>query len=85
MAQARRIAARDVWAGPSHESVVDDWLGAPMYFSELDAPTNEQLVAAAGLEVLESRAETMLEPESEPDGGPTTVTFQWILGRKRAG
>ena len=70
--------------GPAHESMVDDWLGAPMYFSELDASTNEQLVAAVGLEILESRAEQMHEPESEPDRGAVAVTFHWILARKVA-
>ncbi len=71
--------------GPAHESIVDDWLGAPMFFSELDAAMNERLVAGAGLGILESRAEQMDEPESEPDRGPVTVSFQWILARKRAG
>ena len=70
--------------GPAHESVVDDWLGAPMYFSELDASTNEQLVAGVGLEILESRAEQMHEPESEPDRGSVAVSFHWILARKSA-
>ena len=71
--------------GPAHESVVDDWLGAPMFFSEFDERTNERLVSEAGLTVLESRAERMEEPASEPGHGPLLVSFQWILGRKGAG
>jgi SAM-dependent methyltransferase len=70
--------------GPPHESYVDDFLGAPMYFSGFDEQTNERLVEEAGLEVLESRAEQMHEPESEPGRGPATVTFHWVLARKRA-
>ena len=72
-------------AGPVHESVVDDWLGAPMFFSGFDEQTNERLVSEAGLTVLESRAEQMEEPESERGHGPVLVSFQWILGRKGAG
>jgi hypothetical protein len=55
-----------------------------MYFSGFDEQTNERLVEEAGLEVLESRAEQMHEPESEPGRGPATVTFHWVLARKRA-
>ena len=71
--------------GPSHESVVDDFLGAPMYFSGLDEETNERLVRAAGFSIVESRTEPMDEPESEPGRGPATVSFHWLLGQKEAG
>jgi len=71
--------------GPVHESVVEDWLGAPMFFAEFDKATNERLISEAGLTVLESRAEQMEEPESEPGHGPVLVSFQWILARKGAG
>jgi SAM-dependent methyltransferase len=65
-----------------HESVVDDFLGAPMFFSGFDEETNERLVREAGLAVLESRLEPMREPESEPGTGPETALFHWILARK---
>ncbi len=68
--------------GPSQEVVVDDWLGAPMFFSGFDEETNERLVAAAGLTIVESRTEPMDEPESEPGRGPALVSFHWMLARK---
>ena len=71
-------------SGPPHEELVDDWLGAPMFFSELDEKTNERLIREAGLEVVESRVEVMNEPESEPGKGDVKVAFHWILARKDA-
>jgi SAM-dependent methyltransferase len=68
--------------GAPHESVVDDFLGAPMFFSGFDEETNERLVREAGLTVLESRVEVMHEPESEPGKGPAAAAFHWILARK---
>lgn len=64
------------------ESVVDDWLGAPMFFSGYDPTENERIVRAAGLEVRVSRVELMQEPESEPGAGPATVAFHWLLAAK---
>ncbi len=52
-----------------------DWLGAPMYWSHFDGPTNRRLVAAAGLEIVSARDE--LEDE---DGAP--VSFCWVVARK---
>jgi SAM-dependent methyltransferase len=69
-------------SGPAHESVVDDWLGVPMFFSELDDATNERLLREAGLTIVESRLEAMHEPESEAGQGEVDVTFHWILARK---
>jgi SAM-dependent methyltransferase len=65
------------------EETVEDWLGAPMFFSGFEPETNEQLLRAAGFELLESRVETMREPESEPGHGPETVAFHWVLARRR--
>jgi ubiquinone/menaquinone biosynthesis C-methylase UbiE len=65
-----------------HESVVDDFLGAPMFFSGFDEETNERLVREAGLGILESRLESIQEPESEPEKGPEAAVFHWILARK---
>lgn len=69
--------------GP-HDSFVDDWLGAPMFFSGFDPPANERLVAAAGLTIVESRVEPMREPESEPGQGEQTVAFHWVLAEREA-
>jgi hypothetical protein len=65
-----------------HNSYVDDFLGAPMFFSGLDPETNEQLVQEAELKILESQVELMQEPENEPGRGPETAAFHWILGQK---
>ena len=62
----------------------DDWLGAPMFFSGLDEETNERLISEAGLTILESHAERMEEPESEPGRGRVLVSFHWILARRDA-
>lgn len=64
------------------EGVVDDWLGAPMFFSGHDLATNERLVRAAGLELRESRIERMEEPGTAADTGPATVEFHWLLAKK---
>ena len=71
-------------SGPAHESVVDDFLGAPMFFSGFDEETNQRLVREAGLAIVESRVEVMHEPESEPGKGDAEVAFHWILARKSA-
>ena len=68
--------------GPSHEDIVDDWLGVPMFFSGFDESTNVRLVGDEGFEVLESRIEIIHEPESEPERGDATAGFHWILARK---
>jgi SAM-dependent methyltransferase len=65
------------------EETVEDWLGAPMFFSGFEPEANERLLRAAGFELLESRVETMREPESEPGHGPETVAFHWVLARRR--
>lgn len=65
------------------EETVEDWLGAPMFFSGFEPEANERLLRAAGFDLLESRVETMREPESEPGHGPETVAFHWVLARRR--
>ena len=52
-----------------------DWLGVPMYFSHFDSPTNQRLVAEAGLELLAANEET-----ADEDGTP--VTFLWVVAQK---
>lgn len=71
--------------GPTQESVVDDWLGAPMFFSEFDEEASERLLREAGFTIVESCPESMMEPESEPGRGPVSVCFRWILARKGTG
>lgn len=57
------------------DGTVEDWLGAPMFFSGNDAETNRRLLAEAGLTVIVDEAVTMEEPE-----GP--ATFQWLIASK---
>jgi hypothetical protein len=52
-----------------------NWLGAPMYWSHFDSPTNQRLLREAGLEILSAREET-----AEEDGIP--ITFLWVVARK---
>lgn len=59
------------------EGTVENWLGAPMFFSANDPQTNRRLLAEAGLTVLVDEAVTMEEPE-----GP--ATFQWLIATKPA-
>jgi cyclopropane fatty-acyl-phospholipid synthase-like methyltransferase len=55
---------------------VEEWLGAPMFFSSWPPETNEQLLAEAGLVPSLDELVTMREPEA-------SVTFQWVLARRR--
>jgi ubiquinone/menaquinone biosynthesis C-methylase UbiE len=71
--------------GPTHDTVVEDFLGASMFFAGFDEHTNERLVREAGLGVIESRLEVMHEPESEPGRGDADVAFHWVLARKEGG
>ncbi|HEX5118422.1 MAG TPA: methyltransferase domain-containing protein [Pseudonocardiaceae bacterium] len=59
----------------STDGAVEDWLGAPMFFSSHDAPTNLRLLSAAGLDVVVDETVTMEEPEG-------AVTFQWVIAVK---
>ena len=67
--------------GP-HDSFVEDWLGAPTFFSGLETDENERLVRAAGLVPLASQVESMVEPPSEPGGGREHARFHWILATR---
>lgn len=61
-------------SGNSH-GIVENWLGAPMFFSSYDAPTNRRLLGETGLIVSVDETVTMYEPE-----GP--ATFQWVIATK---
>jgi ubiquinone/menaquinone biosynthesis C-methylase UbiE len=56
-------------------TVEQDWLGVPMFFAGLAGDVGEQLVREAGLDVVDSRAET------EDENGHL-VTFRWIVAKK---
>ncbi len=55
--------------------IEEDWLGAPMYWSQWDAPTNQRLVTEAGLHVVSANEET-----AEEFGAP--ITFLWVVAEK---
>ncbi|MEA2952385.1 MAG: hypothetical protein QOF19_446 [Alphaproteobacteria bacterium] len=57
--------------------VVDDWLGAPNFFSHFDAATNLRLLGQAGLEVVEHA----ILPQDEE--GEEDVEFLWVIARKQ--
>lgn len=59
----------------SSPDTVENWLGAPMFFSSHDAEINRQLIVEAGLATLVDEVVTMHEPE-----GP--ATFQWVIATK---
>jgi SAM-dependent methyltransferase len=61
--------------GHSHPGLVEEWLGVPMYFSGHPSDVSQQLVEAAGLEIISAQEETIDE-----DGTP--VAFFWIVARK---
>lgn len=64
------MGARD---NPS--DIAEDWLGAPMYWSQWDATTNRRLIEAAGLRILSAREET-----ADEDGA--LITFLWVVAEK---
>ena len=63
-------------AGDSPDSVEEDWLGVPMFFSHFDAATNLRLVERAGL-LIES---SDVIQEVEHDG--KEVSFLWVVASK---
>jgi cyclopropane fatty-acyl-phospholipid synthase-like methyltransferase len=59
-----------------NEGVVEeDWLGAPMFFSHFDAPTNRRLLVEAGFELV--RDEVLAQPEHGEES-----RFLWVLARR---
>lgn len=52
-----------------------DWLGVPMYWSHYTRQTNEAIARDAGLEIVSSTEETILEDDG-------LATFHWLIGRK---
>ncbi len=59
-------------AADNPDSVEDDWLGAPMFFSHFDAEKNRSIVREAGFTLLEAA----VVPEREDD------RFLWVVAHK---
>jgi cyclopropane fatty-acyl-phospholipid synthase-like methyltransferase len=57
--------------------VVGEWLGEPMFFSHYDPATSQELVRAAGFELVSAEEEPQLEGERE-------VPYLWVLARASA-
>lgn len=62
-------------AADSQADIEPDWLGAPMFWSHYPAETNVSMALDAGLELVSSSEETILE-----DGTP--ANFHWLVARK---
>ena len=58
---------------------VQDWLGAPTYFSGYDDATNRLLVERAGLRILRAREETIQE---QLEGRASSITFFWVVAQR---
>lgn len=58
------------------DGYVDDWLGAPMYWSGFDSQSNRDLLREAGLTV-----HTAIEETADEDG--EEVTFLWVIAERR--
>jgi SAM-dependent methyltransferase len=64
-----------LWPHATAATFVDDWLGAPMYWSGFDSATTTRLVTVAGLHLLRAEEETI-----EEFGVP--ITFLWMIAEK---
>jgi SAM-dependent methyltransferase len=58
------------------DSIEDDWLGVPMFFSHFDAETNRRLIAEAGLDLVLGEIVSMHEE------GHGETRFLWVLAAK---
>lgn len=63
-------------SGPE-DVIENDWLGAPMFFSQFDAATNSQLIRLAGLQPFHEEVVEHIENEC-------MVRFLWVIVRKNA-
>jgi ubiquinone/menaquinone biosynthesis C-methylase UbiE len=57
------------------DGIDEDWLGAPMFFSHFDGPTNTTLVAETGFTIVSA------EDEVEEEYG-VPVAFRWIVATR---
>ena len=62
-------------AGDAPDSIDEEWLGVPMFFSHFDAETNQHLIRDAGFEILEAHVITEEEDSQQ-------VKFLWVVARK---
>jgi cyclopropane fatty-acyl-phospholipid synthase-like methyltransferase len=56
---------------------IDDWLGAPMYWSGYDSQHNRELLRAAGLTI-----HSAVEEHADEDG--QDVVFLWVIAERTA-
>jgi SAM-dependent methyltransferase len=56
---------------------IDDWLGAPMYWSGYDSQRNRELLRAAGLTI-----HSAVEEHADEDG--QDVVFLWVIAERTA-
>jgi hypothetical protein len=61
--------------GNAPDSIEEDWLGVPMFFSSFDEATNKRLVQSVGFEMVS--AEVIKQDE---DG--SKVEFLWVVARR---
>jgi hypothetical protein len=61
--------------GEPLEEVVDDWLGAPMYFASLGSDAYTPLLHGIGFELVRDEVVAQNEP------GHGEVRFRWVLAR----
>ncbi len=57
--------------------IENDWLGAPMFFSQFDAATNSQLIRLAGLQPFHEEVVAHIEDEC-------MIRFLWVMARKNS-
>jgi ubiquinone/menaquinone biosynthesis C-methylase UbiE len=65
-------------AGDLPDSVEDNWLGAPMFFSHFDGDTNVAIVKKAGFNIISAEDENEMEYDQP-------VCFRWIVANKPEG
>ncbi len=58
------------------DTIEDDWLGVPMFFSHFDAETNRRLVGDAGLGIVRDEVVPMHEE------GHGETRFLWVLAQR---
>ncbi len=75
MAAPRRLVILTMGGGGGGEGMEENWLGAPMYWSNWDRSTNIRLVIGAGFEIVRADDEIV-----EEDGRP--VPFLWLIARR---
>lgn len=69
------IAILTMGAGMGGDERAENWLGAPMFWSNWDRETNVRIVGEAGLEPLEARVEVTVEDDR-------SVPFLWLISRR---